>query len=75
MGNELVSGQCMWSWATNEVFVCGNKREEVRKEAVMSSWTSETREEERRGGGRVDLKCLSVSGGCVMIQRGASDLF
>lgn len=49
--------------------VCGNKREE----AVMFSWTSEMREEERRGGGSVDLKCLSVSGGGVMIQRGASD--
>lgn len=29
--------------------------------------------ERRRGGGRVDLKCLSVSGGGVMIWRRASD--
>lgn len=63
----LVQGE-EWS-----VFLCVRKGEEEREETVMSSWTSEMRKEERRGGGRVDLKCLSVSGGGVMIQRRASD--
>lgn len=58
--------------------MCVRKREDVREETVISSQTSEMKEEERRGGGgggggSVDSKCLSVSGGGVMIWRGASD--
>lgn len=54
--------------------MCVSVREEARKETVIFPRTSEMREEERHGGGgRVDLKCLSVSGGGVMIRRRASD--
>lgn len=57
--------------------MCVRAKEEVRKETVISSWTSEMKEEDERGrgggGGCVDLKCLCVSGGGVMIWRRASD--
>lgn len=56
------------AWPAERAMVCvcvrERKSQEMRKETVISSWTSDMKEEESRGGeGSVDLKCLSASGG------------